>query len=129
MPKVEQTWRRIADALCPPPLLPLSDWLERHIRLPLGLRAEGGPLHLWLTPHTLSELRFFWRPRLMRGGAATQFRPLRNIRAGLTWLKSFSVEGPSMLAGVDLYAAPAVLSERVSRHRYGRGRLFTLCSR
>ncbi|KAB1069248.1 phage terminase large subunit family protein [Methylobacterium planeticum] len=33
--------------LRPPPRLPLSQWIERHMRLPEGLAAKPGPVRLW----------------------------------------------------------------------------------
>jgi hypothetical protein len=50
----EMLWSRVAEALRPPPLLPLSERIEQTIRLPHGLAAEGGPLHLWLTCEPLT---------------------------------------------------------------------------
>jgi phage terminase large subunit GpA-like protein len=43
-----ELWRRAALAgLRPPERLPLSAWLEGHLRLPQGLAAEPGPIKLW----------------------------------------------------------------------------------
>jgi phage terminase large subunit GpA-like protein len=40
-------WARAAQALRPPPQLPLSDWIEQTIQLQQGLAAEPGPIRLW----------------------------------------------------------------------------------
>jgi len=42
--------RTVAAALAkfrPPPRLPLSQWIEKHLRLPEGLVAKPGPIRLW----------------------------------------------------------------------------------
>jgi phage terminase large subunit GpA-like protein len=41
--------------LRPPPLEPLSTWLEGHLRLPSGLSAEGGPIRLWPTQRGIAD--------------------------------------------------------------------------
>lgn len=38
--QVSATWFRVAEALRPPPQLPLSEWLEAHLRLPTGLCSD-----------------------------------------------------------------------------------------
>jgi phage terminase large subunit GpA-like protein len=38
---------RALASLIPPPRLTLSDWIERHIRLPEGISALPGPIQLW----------------------------------------------------------------------------------
>ena len=41
-------WLQAArEGLRPPERLPLSQWLERNLRLPQGLAAEPGPIRLW----------------------------------------------------------------------------------
>jgi len=47
MVQLTGAWPRVADALRPPPQLPLSEWIEQTIRLPQGLSAEPGPIRLW----------------------------------------------------------------------------------
>jgi phage terminase large subunit GpA-like protein len=39
--------RRALASLLPPPGLPLSEWIEAHIRLPQGTTAVPGPMKLW----------------------------------------------------------------------------------
>jgi len=53
--KICQSWARVREALRPPPQLPLSTWLEQTVRLPHGLAAEGGPLHLWPTQRGIAD--------------------------------------------------------------------------
>jgi hypothetical protein len=38
---------RALEVLRPPPLIPLSEWIEQTVRLPQGLAAEPGPIRLW----------------------------------------------------------------------------------
>ncbi len=51
MAEVGELWSHVAETLRPPKIEPLSRWLEANVRLPVGLSAEGGPLHLWATRH------------------------------------------------------------------------------
>ena len=53
--RVAERWRRAAEALRPPPLEPLSTWLEATLRLPQGLAAEGGPIRLWPTQRGIAD--------------------------------------------------------------------------
>ena len=48
-------WSGVAEALRPPPLEPLSTWLEANLRLPQGLSAEGGPIRLWPTQRGIAD--------------------------------------------------------------------------
>jgi phage terminase large subunit GpA-like protein len=50
-----EAWSRVTDALRPPPLEPLSTWLEANLRLPQGLAAEGGPIRLWKTQQAIAD--------------------------------------------------------------------------
>ena len=52
---VAKAWSRVAAALRPPPLEPLSTWLEANLRLPQGLAAEGGPIRLWPTQKGIAD--------------------------------------------------------------------------
>ena len=38
---------RVGRKLRPPPRIPLSNWIEEHLRLPEGLAAKPGPVRLW----------------------------------------------------------------------------------
>ncbi|MGC2410623.1 MAG: phage terminase large subunit family protein [Methyloceanibacter sp.] len=53
--RLASVWSRAAEALRPPPLEPLSAWLETHLRLPTGLAAEGGPIRLWPTQRGIGD--------------------------------------------------------------------------
>jgi phage terminase large subunit GpA-like protein len=53
--KASETWTRVIEALRPPQQVPLSEWLEANLRLPHGLAAEGGPLHLWPTQRGIAD--------------------------------------------------------------------------
>jgi hypothetical protein len=53
--RIERVWARAAQALRPPPLEPLSAFIEGNVRLPLGLAAESGPLHLWPTQRGIAD--------------------------------------------------------------------------
>ncbi|WP_238296178.1 phage terminase large subunit family protein [Methylobacterium soli] len=44
---LDQTAAKALAKLRPPPRLPLSQWIERHMRLPEGLAAKPGPVRLW----------------------------------------------------------------------------------
>ncbi len=44
---VTDAWSRVADALRPPPLETLPQWIERVVRLPEGVSAEPGKVTLW----------------------------------------------------------------------------------
>jgi len=46
---------RAVEALRPPPQLPLSEWLEAHLRLPSGLSAEGGLIGPWPTQKGIAD--------------------------------------------------------------------------
>jgi hypothetical protein len=54
-PMAGKVWSRVAEALRPPPLLPLSEWIEQAIRLPQGLAAEPGPIRLWPYEKALAD--------------------------------------------------------------------------
>jgi endonuclease YncB( thermonuclease family) len=54
-PTITTVWRRAVEHVRPPPQLPLSQWLERHLRLPTGLAAEGGPIRLWPTQRGIAD--------------------------------------------------------------------------
>ncbi|UDL95496.1 phage terminase large subunit family protein [Lichenihabitans sp. PAMC28606] len=47
MTVLEATIARARARFCPPPRLPLSLWMETHMRLPEGLAAKSGPVRLW----------------------------------------------------------------------------------
>ena len=53
--QLSAAWSRAVDALRPPPVEPLSTWLEANLRLPHGLAAEGGPLRLWPTQSGIAD--------------------------------------------------------------------------
>lgn len=44
---LEATIARARSRLRPPPRQPLSTWIEQNLRLPEGLAARPGPVHLW----------------------------------------------------------------------------------
>ena len=44
---LERTLRLAKARFRPPPRLPLSQWMERHMRLPEGVSAKSGPVRLW----------------------------------------------------------------------------------
>lgn len=48
MTRAVELWARAVEALRPPKIEALSVWPEANVHLPLGLSAEGGPLHLFL---------------------------------------------------------------------------------
>jgi phage terminase large subunit GpA-like protein len=47
MPTLAEVRARALASLVPPERLPLSDWIEAHIRLPQGTTALPGPMKLW----------------------------------------------------------------------------------
>jgi hypothetical protein len=53
--RISQAWSRAAEALRPPPQIPLSEWIERTIRLPEGLSAEPGTVKLWEPQRAIAD--------------------------------------------------------------------------
>ncbi|BAQ17475.1 phage terminase large subunit family protein [Methyloceanibacter caenitepidi] len=53
--KLDKALAVAVEYLRPPPLVPLSTWLEDNVRLPYGLSAEGGPLCLWPTQRGIAD--------------------------------------------------------------------------
>jgi len=52
---LDQTVARALARLRPPPRLPLSEWIERDLRLPEGLVAEPGPIRLWAFQREIAD--------------------------------------------------------------------------
>ena len=55
MDRLDDVLVRALGTLRPPPLEPVSTWLEGHLRLPPGLAAEGGPIRLWPTQRGIAD--------------------------------------------------------------------------
>jgi hypothetical protein len=53
--QVGEAWSRAVETLRPPPVEPLSTWLEANLRLPHGLAAESGPIRLWPTQRGIAD--------------------------------------------------------------------------
>ena len=45
--RITEIRREAMQALCPPPKLQLSEWIEANVRLPEGVSAQPGPVRLW----------------------------------------------------------------------------------
>jgi hypothetical protein len=45
--QLREVWSRAVEALRPPPVETLPQWIERTVRLPEGLSAEPGLVKLW----------------------------------------------------------------------------------
>jgi phage terminase large subunit GpA-like protein len=76
--RVQDAWSRVREALLPPPLEPLSKWIEQTIRLPQGLTAEPGPIRLW--PYQRAIADAFVDPALER------VTLVKSARSGFTTL-------------------------------------------
>jgi phage terminase large subunit GpA-like protein len=71
-------WSRAAQALRPPPVETLPQWIARNVILPQGLAAQPGPVQLW--PHQVEIAESMGDPGIER------VTWLKSVRSGFTFL-------------------------------------------
>lgn len=103
--------RRARAALRPPPRLPLSDWIERHVVLPADVSALPGPVRLYPFQRGIADA--------MGDPAVERVTLVKAVRVGLTTLMagglaSFVANEPSpvlMLLPTEADARDAMVSQ------------------
>ena len=81
--KVAAAWSRAVEALRPPPIETLPEWIERVVRLPEGLSAEPGKVELWPVQVEVAKS--------IGDDAVERVTWLKSVRSGFTFLVACAV--------------------------------------